>query len=166
MDRCISAQSVWIVGGGTDFPFFSPPWWAPISQTCCLWGRPHQPKRLKAPLKQFQRISPLDNNSTVFTAMPKYKTSVTSQHFSPAFTIHTCHQTVTLQCFQLRLDVLYTTSDECIGWYRHVFSTKGVETFILTQWDKGKAGVLWFTSTVPDYVLYIFSSYLYSCLSI
>lgn len=64
-------------------------------------------KRLKAPLKQFQRISSLDNNSAVFTAMPKYRTSVTSNISTPSlFTMHTCQQTVTVKCFQLRLDLL------------------------------------------------------------
>lgn len=66
-------------------------------------------KRLKAPLKQFQRISSLDNNSAVFTAMPKYRTSVTSNVSTQAFfffTMHTCQQTVTAKCFQLRLDLL------------------------------------------------------------
>lgn len=74
----IQVSGLWV----KEMIFFFPPfffsWWAPIPQTCCLWGRHHQPKRLKAPLKQFQRISLLDNNSTVFTQMPKYKTSMTS----------------------------------------------------------------------------------------
>ena len=86
-------------------------------------------KRLKAPLKQFQRISSLDNNSAVFTAMPKYRTSVTSNISTPSlFTMHTCQQTVTVKCFQLRLDLLLPlkknknkeTSDHHRGWYRHL----------------------------------------------
>lgn len=47
-------------------------------------------KRLKAPLKQFQRISSLDNNSAVFTAMPKYRTSVTSNVSTQAFFFLQC----------------------------------------------------------------------------
>lgn len=83
IDRCIFNSKCLDCGWRKWFlfPFFSFSWWAPIPQTWCLWGRHHQPKRLKAPLKQFQRISLLDNNSTVFTQMPKYKTSMTSNIF-------------------------------------------------------------------------------------
>lgn len=98
-NRCISSQNVWLVGGGTDFPFllmgFSSSNMLPLRK-----GISNQ-RGLKAPLKRFQRISPLDSNSRVFTVQPKYKNKRALQHFSTALTMNTCHQTVTQQCFQL-----------------------------------------------------------------
>lgn len=101
----------WIVGGGTDFPFlfiyfFCLDGLQFLKHACLAFEEGIANQRGLRLLWSNSKGFPHLTTTALFTAMPKYKTSMTSNISPKLFTIHTCHQTVTLQCFQLRLDLL------------------------------------------------------------